>query len=339
MVMCGEWVCGNGGKWDFVLDKRQIGRLVPLYKGMSLRELKGNVLREFGVDEGLFAASLSYWPPSSLELATGIRTPPVILTSDGAIRFFLQHLRVKGAMNLFVGFVRNSPDKDEYIDDSGMGFVTPIPMKPKGPLNVGIGSSRRSFVSSKAPKPPIVNLEDVEFVREVERVEEEIKGGSAFGKEPTLSGSSLGEDYVVDEVDDRDVRPRGYDQEFWSPLLHGDFAGSNPVNVIYNEDEIVENLTKKSGPYRYTCTTNDAFDHVVEVGGTSNVKTDYGGDKHPEEDGVVPPVTKIQPGRRRKTRIPSVGEFSVTKKTTLVPNKCGRFRMEGHNRSSCTNPI
>lgn len=42
----------------------------------------------------------------------------------------------------------------------------------------------------------------------------------------------------------------------------------------------MENLTKKSGPYRYTCTTNDAFDHVVEVGGTSNVKTDYGGDKH-----------------------------------------------------------
>ena len=110
-------------------------------------------------------------------------------------------------MNLFVGFVRNSPDKDEYIDDSGIGFVTHVPMKPKGPLNVGIGSSRRSFVSSKAPKPPIVNLEDVEFVREVERVEEEIKGGSAFGKEPTLSGSSLGEDYVVDEVDDRDVRP------------------------------------------------------------------------------------------------------------------------------------
>jgi len=96
-----------------------------------------------------------------------------------------------------------------------------------------------------------------------------------------FSGSSLGEDYVVDEVDDRDVRPWGYDQEFWSPRLHGDFAGSNHVNVIYNEDEIVENLTKKSGPYRYTCTTNDAFDHVVEVGGTSNVKTDYGGDKHP----------------------------------------------------------
>ncbi|KAF2617597.1 hypothetical protein F2Q68_00038513 [Brassica cretica] len=54
---------------------------------------------------------------------------------------------------------------------------------------------------------------------------------------------------------------------------------------------------------------------------------------------LLPPVTKIQPGRHRKTRIPSVGEFPVTKKTKLVPNKCGRCRMEGHNRSSCTNPI
>ena len=72
MVMCGEWVCDNGGKWDFVLDKRQMARLVPLYEGMSLRELQGNVLREFGVKEGLFVVTLSYWPPSSLELATGI---------------------------------------------------------------------------------------------------------------------------------------------------------------------------------------------------------------------------------------------------------------------------
>ncbi|KAH0904068.1 hypothetical protein HID58_043571 [Brassica napus] len=161
--MCGEWVCDNGGKWEFVLDKRQMARLVPLYEGMSLRELQGNVLRDFGVEEG-----------------------------------------------------------------------------PR---------DARKEAPEKTPNARVVNLEEVEFVREVERVEEVINRGSAFRQEKVLGGSNVGED----AVDERDVRPRGYDKEFWSPLLK-DTSG-------------------------------------------------------------------------------------VTKKTKLVPNKCGRCRMEGHNRSSCTNPI
>ncbi|KAH0869118.1 hypothetical protein HID58_076140, partial [Brassica napus] len=270
MVMCGEWVCDNGGKWDFVLDKRQMARLIPLYEGMSLRELQGNVLREFGVEEGLFVAALSYWPPSSLELATGIKTPPVLLTSDGALRYFLQHLRVKRGMNLFVRFERSSTDND-FVDDSGMGFVTPVTCKPKlsscttrkstafvwpatSKLSscstqkkalfvtpetckpkVSSASSSHCFGTTEGPrdarkespeKTPnvrVVNLEEMEFVREVERVEEVINCGSAFRQEEVLGGSNVGED----AVDERDVRPRGYDKEFWSPLLKDDFWGSN----------------------------------------------------------------------------------------------------------------
>ncbi|KAL0847258.1 hypothetical protein Bca101_020504 [Brassica carinata] len=292
MVMCGEWSCGDGGKWDFVLDKHQMARLVTLYEGISLKEVQGSVLREFGVDEGLFDASLSYWPPSSLELATGIKTPPVLVTSDVVIKYFLQHLRVKGAMNLFVRFDRKVVD-NEYIDDSGMGFVTPLTLKPNVTSYMSSGSLNRGFLRRHVPKetpkeaPKVslkaraVNLEDVEFVREVERVEEVIKDGSEVGKEGDESGSSVGEEKVMDAVDDRDVRPRGYDKEFWSPLLNGDYCGSNAVNVVYNEDEIVEDLRKKRGPYRYNCTTNDAFDHVVEVGATSNGKSENGDDKHP----------------------------------------------------------
>ena len=37
--------------------------------------------------------------------------------------------------------------------------------------------------------------------------------------------------------------PRGYDTEFWEPLLDGELGGSNAVEVM--------------------CSTNDAFDHVV----------------------------------------------------------------------------
>ncbi|CAG7884859.1 unnamed protein product [Brassica rapa] len=53
---------------------------------------------------------------------------------------------------------------------------------------------------------------------------------------------------------------------------------------------------------------------------------------------VYPPNTKRQPGRRRKTRIPSTGEIRAPKKK-VTKNKCGRCREEGHNRTNCCVPI
>ncbi|XP_013726756.1 uncharacterized protein LOC106430509 [Brassica napus] len=53
---------------------------------------------------------------------------------------------------------------------------------------------------------------------------------------------------------------------------------------------------------------------------------------------VYPPITKRQPGRRRKSRIPSTGEIKVPKKK-LSQNKCGRCRGIGHNRPNCACPI
>ncbi|CAN6913844.1 unnamed protein product [Brassica oleracea] len=132
---------------------------------MSLRDLQGNVLREFGVEEGLFVAALNYWPPSSLELATGIKTLP-----------------------------RSSTDND---------FV--------------------------------------------ERVEEVINCGSAFRQEEVLSGNNVGED-AVNAVDERDVRPRGYDKEFWSPLLKDDYSGN--VNSRYSSKNLAKMVTSTAMAYR-----------------------------------------------------------------------------------------
>ncbi|CAF2070178.1 unnamed protein product, partial [Brassica napus] len=53
---------------------------------------------------------------------------------------------------------------------------------------------------------------------------------------------------------------------------------------------------------------------------------------------MYPPNTKRQPGRRRKTRIPSTGEIRAPKKK-VSKNRCGRCREEGHNRTNCTVPI
>ncbi|KAH0856808.1 hypothetical protein HID58_085069 [Brassica napus] len=272
-------------------------------------ELQESVLREFGKEEKLWEPVLSYWTPTSFELATGIRTPHVQLTSDGAIKYFVQHMKVKGAMNLFVRFERNMTfSEKDNVDDSGMGFVTPVAFGPKSSSKLGSGTSNGGYISTGASKSNIIDLQDVEFLSEVERVEEVIKGGSEGGKGEALSQSSVGEEEtVVEEVDELDVRPRGYDEDFWSPLLKTDYKGSNAVNVIYNEEEIVAGLTKSSGPRRYTCTTNDAFDHVVEVGGSSSGNMV-----------LMPPLTTRPAGRRRKNMIPSTGEFPVAKKTKLM---------------------
>ncbi|XP_033148614.1 uncharacterized protein LOC117134406 [Brassica rapa] len=53
---------------------------------------------------------------------------------------------------------------------------------------------------------------------------------------------------------------------------------------------------------------------------------------------LMPPLTKRPPGRRRTKRFPSTGEMPGPKKKS-VPNKCGRCRVEGHNRTNCTVPI
>lgn len=244
MVMCGEWVCGDGGKWDFVIDKQQMARLVTLYDGIGLMELQANVLREFGVEDCLFVASLSYWAPSSLETATGINTPPVLITSDGAIKYFLQHLRAKGNINMFVRFEKKTRE-EEIIDDSGMGFVTPASFRSKacsksgsvsksrgfGSVSVsrtfgsgstiggsGSGSASGRFVSGTLSRcfssgtvargstsldapPPAVNLEDVEFIHDVEKVEAAMKKRNASGKEKAFPGSGVVEDEVVKEID------------------------------------------------------------------------------------------------------------------------------------------
>lgn len=125
LVISGDWVYGEGGKWDFIIEKHQMGRMVHVYEGMGFKELEGNVLHEFKDNEGRFHVSLSYGPPESFELATRIRTPPVLITRDGVLRYFCQHLKVKRWMNRFARFESKPKDVDtEVVDDSGIGFVS-----------------------------------------------------------------------------------------------------------------------------------------------------------------------------------------------------------------------
>lgn len=63
--------------------------------------------------------SLSYWPPNSTELATGITTPPVLLTNSGGIAFFFKHYHVDRTMNLFVTFTEGEHSS------ASLGYTTP----------------------------------------------------------------------------------------------------------------------------------------------------------------------------------------------------------------------
>ncbi|KAL0738162.1 hypothetical protein Bca4012_014372 [Brassica carinata] len=324
MVIAGNWVCGHGDKWDFIVDKNQMARLVRLYEEISLAELEESVLKEFKLDGAVFNPKLSYWPPTSMELATGITTPPVLITSDAVIKYYFQHLRVKGAMNLFAQFEEvRSQELNEHIDDSGMGFVTPAAAKykttssvpsrfnPKPPhygiscLNQNMFSTGGSSMSKRrcVTGAPAVNLDDVNFVREAEVLETELESGGGVSEEGVTAeeiDGCLGEDGVTaEEIDVRDIRPRGYDKEFWTPLLSGDYGGSNAVKAVYNEDEIVDGMLRKSGPRFYCINSNETQQPVHSTGGASG---EFPGGSSEDSDGQQRTPAGVDGQPRARTR-------------------------------------
>lgn len=91
MAIAGEWKTSDNGSWTFAIDKHYMSKIVPLSPMMTLLELQSNVLKEFYPNtEAPPSAALSYRPPNTKELATGISTPPVMLTHDGYVLYFLQ---------------------------------------------------------------------------------------------------------------------------------------------------------------------------------------------------------------------------------------------------------
>ncbi|KAH0863202.1 hypothetical protein HID58_080413 [Brassica napus] len=104
-----------------------MSRIVTLSPSMTLVELQNNVFKEFFANtQARPPASLSYWPPNSKELATGISTPPVMLTHDGYVSYFFRHFELHKGMNLFVTFNHQSdPINTSQVAENLFPFTTP----------------------------------------------------------------------------------------------------------------------------------------------------------------------------------------------------------------------
>ncbi|XP_020876702.1 uncharacterized protein LOC110227283 isoform X2 [Arabidopsis lyrata subsp. lyrata] len=58
-----------------------------------------------------------------------------------------------------------------------------------------------------------------------------------------------------------------------------------------------------------------------------------------EQTQFIQPINPNGPGRRKKKRIPSAGEFTAAKRRKSGPHKCSSCLKTGHNRATCSNVL
>ncbi|KAF3556618.1 hypothetical protein F2Q69_00011720 [Brassica cretica] len=195
---------------------------------------------------------------------------------------------------------------------------------------------------------------------------ETINGNSWWTSESMATGvddvggcsEGIDGDYVgPEEINERDVRPRGYDYQFWEPLIAGDLGGSNAVEVIFN-DKDDPCLVKMEAARRAHSSDGKNGEHGQSSRGWGNGDDEaevpmetYArvispiGDPRDEDVAeevrnkvLMPPVTKRPAGRRKTKHFLSIGEIPGPNKKA-IPNRCGRCRETGHNRTNCTVPL
>ncbi|KAL0814386.1 hypothetical protein Bca101_070829 [Brassica carinata] len=256
MVIAGEWKTSDNGRWTFTIDKHYMSKIVPLSPMMTLLELQSNVLKEFYPNtEAPPSAALSYRPPNTKELATGISTPPVMLTHDGQVAenlfpFTTPNPPIQKTNNLFIRFTGLSqPSTSAFkipgfslFDDEDFLEDTPIP-----PSNTIAPSKihRFSLIDETISCADEMFKKDPGNIADSCKTEQEEENGS----ETELP---LGFE---------DVQPRGYDHDFWDPLIDKDLGGSDVPEVMAGIH------VPKTAPHIIHCTSSDAFDHTVLVFG------------------------------------------------------------------------
>lgn len=108
-----------------MVDKYCMSRIVVLKLGIKLSEFSDTVVTEFGLSKDEHIVSLNYWPVKIGSLVTGLKTPPVLLTSDGALDFFVSQLSVNKSLTLCVKFNSSAKRSFDGFSQSSSGFTTP----------------------------------------------------------------------------------------------------------------------------------------------------------------------------------------------------------------------
>ncbi|CAH2072059.1 unnamed protein product [Thlaspi arvense] len=325
-IVCGEWQCGGDGKWEFLIDKEKMSRVVSMGDGIEVRELEDRICREFFVGKcSDVRASLSYWPPNSRELATGITTPPVMVTNAGAVAFFFKHLRVNSAMNMFVTFVKSTDNVPLVADGGLVGFTTPVVGRKRKGIFEGGGRSGRSdeiagYASSVGSKSQHWFMDDEDVVSHVESAEGQYRSGS-IGK----GSIGLGDEFDLSDTeencrsvpDDGQVAEAGYDKDFWEPLIDDPLGGSDAIDILCGDDVtgepmvigMMEEALRKSNAGREARAVfgkgNRSNSSVVDVSKAEDVEIPV----DILQTTLMPPRTKRPPGRPKEGRIPSTGEI------------------------------
>ncbi|CAN6893766.1 unnamed protein product [Brassica oleracea] len=109
-----------------------MSRIVSVRAGMKLSELETNVLKEFFAGTEIVPLP----PPNTKKLVTGVTTPPVIMTNDGALAYFFLHLEAHRGMNLFVTFEsRVFSQQRSQVAENPLSFT-----KPNQPIKLNLNS-------------------------------------------------------------------------------------------------------------------------------------------------------------------------------------------------------
>ncbi|KAJ4881785.1 hypothetical protein Rs2_38840 [Raphanus sativus] len=298
MVIPGEWT-SVGSLWEFAIDKKKMSRIVPVRAGMSLLQLQKNVEKEFFTFTDPPPASvLSYWPPNTKELATGLTTPPVILTNDGGVSYFFHHLALHESMNLYVTFDRkgdnptptssfqsppnvatpNQPNFNTFRNPSSISSKIPSfslfdedelsQDLPPNPPNQNLPLHPEDPCPlSPSLKPNRISLQDETLACGDEMLEEMFKDDPDNIPDSWLLEDD--EDSGPDNsqpADTDQVPVGGYDHDFWDPLLDQTLGGSNVEEVMAGIN------VPKTRPETYECTTGDAFAHTVRLSGEDDTE-------------------------------------------------------------------
>ena len=257
MVICGEWECSDIQEWYFEINKILMSRIVPIPAGMNLSSLEDIVLKEFMNKDFTFGTPrFSYLPSNIMDYTTGKKTPPILITREVGLKFFIEMFGRNKGLNLFVTFsemieIGNSRRKNVREEEVAGSSVMKSKKRAISSSCEGLARSDDDFgweaptAGSKTPKIPITQDDDT-VIAEVEvleamynRRDEQLHSSDSEKKSRTSASSDEYEDFFGDseeEVKDGEnvdeVAPTGFDTEFWGHFLDDELAGSDASEIM-----------------------------------------------------------------------------------------------------------